>query len=188
MSGPVDAGTIVNPISVAWWRRARIGQHLVAAVTTIVLAGAVVLGAGSVAHHLTWNLSPSLPRGLYLLHRGAVPRRQSIVAFPVPAMAAATIAARRYLLPGALLLKRIVALSGDRVSIDDRSFVVNGTLIGPVAGHDSAGRPLTPFRFSAEVPRGFALVATTSHLSFDSRYFGPVPITALIVATPLWTY
>jgi hypothetical protein len=38
------------------------------------------------------------------------------------------------------------------------------------------------------VPEGEALVATSADLSFDSRYFGAVPLAALSVARPLLTF
>jgi len=169
-------------------QRARIGRRLVEATCIVFVAGTVVVGAGAVGHTLTWNLSSSLPRGLYLLRRGATATAGSIVAFPVPARVAAVMAARRYLPPGTLLLKRIVAMPGEHVCVGDRTLKVNGRLLGPVADRDSAGRRLTAFGFCGDISPGFVFVATASRLSFDSRYFGPVPIPSLIVATPLWTY
>lgn len=98
------------------------------------------------------------------------------------------IAARAYLPPSATLLKVVVALPGDGVCIDDASFTVNGRFFGAVVSRDSAGRTLVHFRFCGAVPEGQAFVATRARLSFDSRYFGPVPVASLMVAVPLWTY
>ena len=74
------------------------------------------------------------------------------------------------------------------VCIDNATVVVNGQTIGAVPHADSRGRPLTPFGFCGPVAPGTAFVATTTRLSFDSRYFGPVPLSSLTVAIPLWTY
>jgi len=79
-------------------------------------------------------------------------------------------------------------LPGDGVCIDDASFTVNGRFFGLVVSRDSAGRALVPFRFCAAVPEGQPFVATRARLSFDSRYFGPVPLASLTVAVPVWTY
>lgn len=154
----------------------------------LITAGVVIAMASAIASSLVWNLSPSLPRGLYRRERGTRPRRGAIVSFRPPHTAAALIAERAYLPTDTSLLKVVVALPADRACIDGDVFTVNGDVFGPVAHHDSAGRKLTPFQFCGIVPAGNALVATRSRLSFDSRYFGPVPVASLTVVVPLWTY
>jgi conjugative transfer signal peptidase TraF len=141
-----------------------------------------------VAPSFTWNLSISLPRGLYRLDRGAPPARGAVVSFVPPRFASELIAARGYLPASASLLKTLVALPGDSVCLDEASFVVNGARIAVVSGHDSAGRALAPFLFCGAVPKDSAFVATPARLSFDSRYFGPIPLSSLTVAVPVWTY
>ena len=165
-------------------RRKPRGSLVVALLTALV----VVSAARALAPSFTWNLSPSLPRGLYHLESAAPPTRGAIVSFQPPAPAVALIAARAYLPPGASLLKVVVALPGDDVCIDEVSFRVDGRFVGSVVSRDSAGRALAPFRFCGAVPEGQAFVATRAWLSFDSRYFGPVPVASLTVAVPLWTY
>jgi conjugative transfer signal peptidase TraF len=155
----------------------------------VLLSAAASIGAASIAgHRVVWNLSPSLPRGLYVRASSAAPDRGAIVTFPPPANAAAVIAARRYLPTSTSLLKTVVALPGDAACISEQTFSVNGRLIGPIARRDSQGRTLVPFQFCGVVPPGCAFVATTSPLSFDSRYFGPVPLSTLTVVIPAWTY
>lgn len=72
--------------------------------------------------------------------------------------------------------------------IDRGTFRVNGKPFGCLAARDSARRPLVPFSFCGVVPAGSAFVATSAPMSFDSRYFGPVSLSALTVAVPLWTF
>jgi conjugative transfer signal peptidase TraF len=156
----------------------------------VVLLGAVaaIMVASIGSRHFVWNLSPSVPRGLYILDRSAAPIRGAIVTFPPPANAAAVITARRYLPGGVSLIKTVVALPGDAVCIDEFAFSVSGRIIGAIAHHDSVGRPLDSFRFCGAVSPGSTFVATAAQLSFDSRYFGPVPLSTLTVAIPVWTY
>jgi conjugative transfer signal peptidase TraF len=151
-------------------------------------AFALIVVTSTVAHFFTWNLSPSLPRGLYRLDRTALPRLRDTVSFQPASDAVALIAARSYLPAGVSLLKVVIALPGDRVCINESSMTANGVLIGPISRHDSAGRALTPYLFCGVVPPGAAFVATRAPLSFDSRYFGPVSLTSLTVAVALWTY
>jgi conjugative transfer signal peptidase TraF len=158
-------------------------------VVVAVFVGVGVIAIASVlGRFFLWNLSPSLPRGLYLRDPSSAPRRGAVVSFAPPADAAAVIAARGYLPPGVSLLKLVVALSGDTVCIDRATFRVNGKAFGVLAARDSAGRSLVPFAFCGVVPTGRAFVATPAPMSFDSRYFGPVALSTLTVAVPVWTF
>jgi len=155
-------------------------------VTFAAATGAIVV-ASAVGSLFLWNLSASLPRGLYRAEPGRAPSRGAVVAFEPAPLAAALIIERGYLPRGALLLKTVVALPGDHVCIGD-AFWVNGRLIGWVPTSDSSGRRLDPYRFCGTVSPGFAFVATPAQLSFDSRYFGPLPLHSLTPARPLWTF
>jgi type IV secretory pathway protease TraF len=95
---------------------------------------------------------------------------------------------RGYLPRGAGLIKQIVGLPRDLACVRADGFFVNGVRFGDVAPLDSHGRPLTPYPFCGAVPDGQAFVATRARLSYDSRYFGPVPISSLTHVAPLWTY
>jgi conjugative transfer signal peptidase TraF len=157
-------------------------------VGALAIATVVVVTARLLAPRFVWNLSASLPRGLYRLEPAAALRRGAVVSFSPPPAATALISARRYLPDRASLLKLVVGLPGDFVRVDDTAYVVNGDVIGVIANRDSAGRPLAPRHYSGLVPPGLAFVASHAPLSFDSRYFGPVPLSTLTVAVPVWTY
>jgi conjugative transfer signal peptidase TraF len=140
------------------------------------------------ARRLVWNQTPSVPRGLYLRRASTGVAVGSMVVFAVPASVRSLVRERRYLPPGATLMKRVVAMPGDRVCLDGETYVVNERPIARVRIADSRGRSLPVFRFCGQVPPGRAFVATSAPLSFDSRYFGPVPLETLTVVTPLWTF
>lgn len=160
--------------------------RLLAAV--LLLSASVIVTAAAAGSFFTWNLSPSMPRGLYLLQRGEAPERGSIVIIPVPESVHAVVLARRYLPAGASFLKVVVALPGDVACVRAESLVVNGRVLGAVLSRDSLGRPLVPAHFCGELPAGRAFVATPAPFSFDSRYFGAVPVSTLTVVRPLWTF
>jgi conjugative transfer signal peptidase TraF len=155
----------------------------------VLLAAAGTLAfAALVSRYFTWNLTPSLPRGLYLLVPDAQPKCGDTVLLAVPPAVRALVIARHYLPPETALLKVVVALAGDRACLDGRTFVVERWVVAAVRDVDTLGRRLEPARYCGVVPDGDALVATHAVLSFDSRYFGAVPLSALTVARPLWTF
>jgi conjugative transfer signal peptidase TraF len=159
---------------------------------TLLLVALVAFSACAVAvlaaRRFVWNLTPSVPPGLYLRRVGAPITVGSTVVLPVPPRVRELVRERHYLPPGATLMKHVVALPGDHVCLDGDTYLVNGRALARVRRVDSRGRPLPLYRFCGEVPPGRAFVATAEPLSFDSRYFGPVDLSTLAVVTPLWTY
>src|SRR5208337_3761697 len=90
------------------------------------------------------------------------------------------------------LLKPLAAIPGDEIEIIPEGIQVNGVLIQNSARllTDVQGRPLP------QVPQGkfrvgqgdIWLIATQNARSFDSRYFGPLPMTAIEgIAEPFLT-
>jgi conjugative transfer signal peptidase TraF len=175
-------GQASNSCPRSWRARVRLRPLLFALAT----AALVTAGAGLAASRLTRNYTPSLPLGVYLLRPGLLVTKGALVDFEIPAGARALIVGR-YLPARFHLLKRVVALEGDLVCFADGSYRVDGTAISTIARRDAIGRPLRVFEFCGRVPAGMAFVATPCPSSLDSRYFGPLPLSDLTVATPLWT-
>jgi conjugative transfer signal peptidase TraF len=139
--------------------------------------------------HLLWNWTPSLPLGLYWVSSDAKADVGALVAFPVPGSVRALVRERRYLPPGALLVKPIVAAADDDVCTDEGTLTVNGTPLGGIATADTRGRPLPRDTRCGPLLAGAVFVASHLPTSFDSRTFGPVPLSELRgTVTPLWTY
>src|ERR1700678_3442275 len=142
--------------------------------TAFACALACILGA-----HLLWNWTASLPLGLYWLSPDARSRVK----------VGALVALRRYLPPGAMLVKPIVATSADSVCTDDDTLTVNGATLGAIRSEDTRGRPLPRDARCGPLPEGQIFVASHLPTSFDSRTFGPVPLSDIRgTVTPLWTY
>ena len=129
------------------------------------------------------NASPSLPVGLYMTTTDS---QADLVEFcPVEPFASLSIA-RGYRESGvcrdgsAPLLKPVVASAGDTVELSARGISVNGVLLPNTAplSKDTKGRPLQPWPFGRYlVADGMFWVISSYHpRSFDSRYFGPVPL------------
>jgi conjugative transfer signal peptidase TraF len=80
----------------------------------------------------------------------------------------------------AALLKPVVAWPGDVVTTSPAGVIVNGTPVpnsSPLT-RDSLGRELHPYPYGTyQVSEGqIWVVSSYSSRSFDSRYFGPVPL------------
>jgi conjugative transfer signal peptidase TraF len=169
-------------------RYAPAGRALVVACAGLIASAALAVAVSTICRRLTLNVTPSLPLGVYVLRPGRPPIRGELVDFVVPASIAPLIATRGYLPASYHLLKRLVGVAGDHVCIDDEAVVVEERIISRIARTDTQGRPLPPVRrMCGAVPEGLAIVAAPPPTSLDSRFFGPVPLARLTVATPLWT-
>ena len=139
---------------------------------------ALAFGAG-----LRLNPTPSLPKGIYRVVSG-VPAKGDLVAFCLEGEFAQLALERGYLEPGSCpsglrpLLKRLSGLPGD---------VVN-PYASPICTEDSHGRPMSAALTPGVVPSGMALVLADHPGSFDSRYFGFVPLDSLQRVKPLFTF
>jgi conjugative transfer signal peptidase TraF len=165
--------------------------------TPPALLGAAVLVALCLGHFLVFNFGAhnSMPRGIYLLRPPGQPPAH-LALFCLPPALARQGRARGYLGPGncpggaAALLKPIVAYAGDRVVVSAAGVRVNGLLLPDSAPQpqDRHGRRLAlPTPASFVVPTGhFFPLSTFSPNSWDGRYWGSLPMTALRAsATPL---
>ena len=163
----------VNSISLR-----RLARRALFTVVWLVLTLALVFGAG-----LRFNPTPSLPKGVYRLAPGA-PEENDLVSFCLEGEFAELALERGYLEPGSCpsglrpLLKRLAGLPGD--SVDPYSH--------PICAVDSHGRSMTPALVPGVVPPGMALVLADHPGSFDSRYFGFVPLDSLQRVKPLFTF
>jgi conjugative transfer signal peptidase TraF len=142
------------------------------------------------------DLTPSEPRGLYLITHERWRRGRLIVFQLAPSLAAVALAAG-YALPGRRAgaampgLKRIAALPGDTVALGPQGIRVNGILwpdSKPLT-RDSSGRQIRHYDFGIyRVESDEIWVLSDNPRGWDSRYFGPV-LAASVVATaePLFT-
>lgn len=89
------------------------------------------------------------------------------------------------------LIKPVVAWAGDTVQNSREGIAVNGHLIPntlPI-DHDSRGREIHPYPFGTYFvePDHVWVVSSFSPRSFDSRYFGPIPIRCVRAwVRPFW--
>src|ERR1700681_1274088 len=150
-------------------------RKLVALVAVAVIASLILFD-----NRLIVNRTHSLPVGLY--YWSDVPiKKGSIVLFkPDQSTSLQQLGIYRgYEARELPLLKRVVALAGDVVSVSSSGVSINGQRLPNSAPlfHDEAGRPLAMAQldhFRLGTDQAFLMGVTTT--SWDSRYFGPVPL------------
>ena len=160
-------------------------RTLIAGTLGVVLIGA---SAGPVHPSLVWNLSASVPIGLYVID-ARLPRLGDYVLVRLPPPVAELAGERGYLPTGVSLLKKVSAAQNDRVCRIGQQIFMNGIAIARAAATDLRGRPMPVWTGCQQLEAGDVFLLGGGPDSFDSRYFGPVPsgdVTGR--ATPLATW
>lgn len=142
---------------------------------------------------IVYNASDSVARGWYRVGRidsAASLHVDSIVLARLPAGVASFAAQRGYLPKGVPILKRIGAMAPQSVCVRGHVVCIDDAAVAMARAHDGAHRPLpawTPCRPLAEGE--LFLLSDTHPDSFDSRYFGPIAVSAVLgIARPVWTW
>ena len=154
---------------------------------------AVVLGVGlSVlfrpAPRLIWNVSASVPIGLYAVRPARALHVDELLVVMPPEPLATFLDERRYLPQGVPLLKHVLALPGQTVCRSGRTITVDGAEMGVALDRDHLGRPLPVWQGCRVVAAGDVFLMNRRADSLDGRYFGPLPATTIVgQADPIWT-
>jgi len=136
-----------------------------------------------------WNATASAPTGLYALHPVHHLRVGELVAVRPPEQIAHYLANGGYLPEGVLLLKPVMALPGNTVCRLGGTISINQVAVGTAKTRDHLGRPLPHWNGCRKLRPGDVFLMNPAVAdSLDGRYFGPMPVTAIIArAIPLWT-
>ena len=130
---------------------------------------------------IIYNPSPSAPIGWYKLSQIQSPLQGDLVAANVPIAAQNILLERQYLPPNIPILKTVWAVSGEEICHHSGQVLTGNKPALKVLSHDSFGRELPSLSGCYVIPDGRVfLVSTDVQSSFDSRYFGPVPISNII--------
>jgi conjugative transfer signal peptidase TraF len=162
-------------------RRWRIGLY--------ALLGIAGLTAGSTISmpRLIWNASASVPIGLYFVSAAEFTHGELVLAAP-PESVRALAAERKYLPLKVLLAKRIAGISGDKICAAQDAISINDRVVATRQTADSQHRPMPGWTGCRVLTDEVFLLLGDVPTSFDGRYFGPVPRSAIAgKLTPLWT-
>jgi conjugative transfer signal peptidase TraF len=149
-----------------------------------------VSGHGHLAPRLTYNASASAPLGWYLVLPPDRLKVDDYVLLNLPTDARRLAAERGYLPETVPLLKRIGAMPNQFVCVRRRHLWVDGELAATALTHDRRGRELVPWQGCRVLDSNeILLISRDNSASFDSRYFGPIPMKNLMgKAAPLWVW
>jgi conjugative transfer signal peptidase TraF len=141
------------------------------------------------AIRVIWNASASVPVGLYRIVPANHLNVTDLAMVMPPDDLAGFLDERRYLRKGLPLLKRVLALSGTTVCRNGAEITAYGMTYGQARERDGQDRPLPVWQGCRTLRAGEAFFMNwDSPDSFDSRYFGPLPLSAVVGrAIPLWT-
>lgn len=194
---PGDGSHIVGRLRLAA-RRVRAGTRArdLWYLGVVLATSAGVVGAVR-ALGLRIQHTPSLPVGLYRTVAGT-PDPGSVALWCLPRAIAVLGRERGYLAAGACdgksepVGKIVLAVAGDTIRYSAGGIVLNGCAVPNTRPlpRDSRGRRLAHVPFGTYVLRvGEAWIWSPFSLaSYDSRYFGPIPLSGFVSrVTPVWT-
>ncbi|MBN8998566.1 MAG: S26 family signal peptidase [Rhizobiales bacterium] len=153
-----------------------------------------VLGVGIAAFiptplRLVWNVSASVPVGLYGLSAPHDLQIGDLVAMMPDEPLADFMVERGYIGRGVPLLKRVMGLPGQQVCRTGNAIIVDGVPVGAALDRDRMERALPIWQGCRRSASGdIFLMNPDVRDSLDGRYFGPIATKSVIgLATPIYT-
>jgi len=156
---------------------------------TFAATGLLLSTFGGTIPHYIWNASNSVPIGLYRIQPATQLVVTDLVAVRPPDLLAAFLDLNGYLPIGVPMLKRVLALPRQTVCRNGPRVSIDGIDVGQAHERDGRGRSLPAWHGCRVIADGDVFVMNwQSTDSLDSRYFGPLPTSAVIGrAVPVWT-
>lgn len=175
-----------------WW--SRLGHPIVIVGLCFALGFVLAHQSG-----LRLNTTRSIPLGLYRMANDPIVRGAYVLFCPPERQEFDLAKERGYIgagfCPGGYgyMMKRVLAVHNDVVSVTDNGVTINGTLMPATqpAESDSLGRSLPRFRVTDHVmaTSDLLLMSDANSRSFDARYFGPVHRAHIqSCIRPVWTW
>lgn len=121
-----------------------------------------------------FNATPSMPEGIYYLRQVTKWQKDMAVIFRLPHHLDEFASHTSWLKPNGWLIKRVGALEGDRVCIENGVLRINDERIGKAHKTDREGLPLPQLSMCQQVPPGYFFPLGIGEQSFDGRYIGMI--------------
>lgn len=170
----------------------------VAVLSIAVFSFALAVGAAFYCSGFRINLTPSLPVGIWKINEQFTEIKKGDIVWFAPTKAIAQFGIKRNYLVETRgcenncipLIKQVYGLPGDTFGFDNDLIRINDHQIENAKRRqtDSQGRPM-PKLSDGRVPQDHLFVLTLNSHSFDSRYYGTIPIKNVEgTATPVLTW
>ena len=136
---------------------------------------------------LYWNVTPSVPTGLYML-TSRNPAKGDLAIISLPEAAALVADVRGYLPARSRLIKPVVAASGDTVCRHGLVVTIDRRPVALAYEFDMRQRPLPRWDGCHRLTPSQIFVISGVRGSFDSRYIGRIHVRHVVgTAIPIWT-
>jgi type IV secretory pathway protease TraF len=124
---------------------------------------------------LTYQVTPSMPKGFYLIIPAKTFSYKSIVVFHPPDAALKFLLQHHWIPSSGLLMKYVMAIPKDFVCKKNHLIWINNKKTVPVFHYFAPGKPLPNTAFCHRLGKNqYLLLSNKISHSFDGRYFGPV--------------
>ncbi len=175
-NAPARAAEPTGPVTIKDLCRANGRDPWGLAVASVLMLSLAVAG---LPLRLVWNTSASAPAGLYLIDYGSWTRGDRVAVRPGERLAA-DLEARGVLPRDRLLIKRIIASSGDTVCRNETVISVNGAVLARAREQDSHGRSLPDWQGCISLTAEEVFLLGDGPGSYDGRYFGVSPSVEIV--------
>ncbi|PAU51882.1 S26 family signal peptidase [Pseudomonas indica] len=150
----------------------------------LLAGGLVALGWAAIATsppRLVYNASDSVPVGWYRISPTNSLAPYDLLLVRLPPEVRSLAAQRGYLPANVPLLKTVAAVAPQRVCVVDSQVRIDGVVVARRLRWDRQGRALPSWQACRRlVGDELFLLSSSNPASFDSRYFGPVSVDAVI--------
>ncbi len=127
----------------------------------------------------TINKTKSLPRGIYRLSPPVDLQKEDIIVFEIP-KSAELIFKRGYVSNIDTLMKKLAALPGEEIKIENNEVLIGTKNWGKIYDRDNLNRQLPKLGKEQIRPSEDEVLALSDiDKSFDGRYFGPIEIKSI---------
>ena len=148
-------------------------KPLTISIICILLLALLIGQLKRLGYHLTYVVTPSVPRGLYLVVPTKNIQLNDMIEFIPPTIEGDFAKSHQWFQSNRPLVKYVFAQAGDHVCTKNQAIFINGKKTAPIYGHYDDNKLLPKFAICDKIDgEQYLLLSTKSTKSFDSRYFG----------------